>query len=286
MLVNNPVRGTIKPDARFYPEHPLAVFRPPGNHDPLVTHDFGPTPVEVEPTVDWPGGESNIFGRSIPAKTYPNFHLAIDISKGGCGSDVLAAAKGTVTMSRLNESGAGVIVVDHGMLGGHHYQTGYVHLSQRLVKVNAQVEVGDVIGELGDTGISTGCHLHFFIAKDGDRVDPWRRLRQNTPVDPDEPMAHPTAEVPDMPIPASDAEYLAGQTAVIGNSELGAHVRDGPKTNATKVRTVAAGTQETWLPTCWVKGETALGSDRWLTRWHDGQWEFTHHANVRSVTAL
>jgi hypothetical protein len=89
-----------------------------------------------------------------------------------------------------------------------------------------------------------------------------------------------------MPTPASDAEYVAGQVAVIGNPGIGAKVRVAPRTSAAEVRTVPAGAQETWLPTCWVAGESTLGSDRWLTRWHDGQWEFTHRENVASIAPL
>ena len=292
MLLANPVLGTIRPDARFYPNHPLAVLRPAGSHIPLVTQDFGPSTVDDEPTVEWPGGESNIFGAPIPAKTFKNFHRGIDISTGGCGRDVLAAAPGTVTVSKQDGTHAETIVIDHGKIDGHRYETGYIHLAQRLVVVNTDVVTGKHIGELGDTGdFSTACHLHFFVRKDGRFVDPWRRLLQNTSVDPDAPgsaATHPIAAVegPDVPIPASNDEYLAGQVAVIGNATLGAHVRTGPKTGATLVRTVPGGATETWLPTCWVVGEVAFASDRWLTRWNDGQWEFTHHENVRSVTPL
>lgn len=292
MLVGNPVRGTIKPDARFYSSHPLAVLRPAGSRIPLVTQDFGPSTVEDEPTIDWPGGESNIFGTTIPARTYRNFHRGIDISKGGCGSDVLAAAAGKVTVSHKDGTDAETIVIDHGIIAGHRYATGYIHLAQRLVAVGADVETGALIGKLGDTGkLSTACHLHFYVKKGGRFVDPWRRLLQNTTIDPDAPAGvalatTPAMEVPDVPIPASNDEYVAGQVAVIGNATLGAQVRIAPKVGAQLVRTIPGGSTETWLPTCWVVGEVAFASDRWLTRWNDGQWEFTHHANVRSVVPL
>lgn len=291
MLVGNPVRGRkIVPDARFYPEHKDAIFRPAGSHRPLVTQDFGPSSVAAEPTVIWPGGESNILGKRIRAGKYANFHLGIDISRGGCGADILAAAKGKVLVSEKNEFQTQVIVIGHGLIDGHRYRTGYAHLRERFVKVGDEVEAGDVIGKLGNTGVfSTGCHLHFFMKKDRRRVDPWRRLQQNAAIDPDAPTSTepvPPEEDPDVPIPGSDSDYLAGQVAVIGNSQLDARVRDAPETDATVIRAISAGSQETWLPTCWVLGEEALGSARWLTRWFEGRWEFTHEANVRSVTAL
>lgn len=162
MLISNPVRGEIRPDARFYSGHEKAVHRPAGSNIPLVTQDFGPSELDVEPTVVWSGGEFTILDKPIAAKTYANFHRALDISKGGCGADVLAAASGEVRVSHKDESRANVIVIGHGKIGGHRYQTRYVHLQERLVDVGAHVEAGDVIGKLGDTGLhSSGCHLHF-----------------------------------------------------------------------------------------------------------------------------
>lgn len=291
MLISNPVRGTIRPDKRFYPEHPDAFDRLPASDIPLVTLDFGPTKVPEEPPFKWPGGETNIFGESIPAKRHDHFHKAIDISTGVCAGDVLAAAEGTVRISHADESHARVIVIDHGKIGGHHYETRYAHMKKPpalLAAVGTEVVAGTVIGKIGRTGNATACHLHFAITKDGLPVDPWRRLAQHASIDPDAPVigapvVTPAVEVPDVPIPASDIEYLAGQIAVIGNTAEGARVRVGPDRDAELVRTILAGVQETWLPTCWVKGELILGSDRWLTRWNDGRWEFTHNANVRSV---
>lgn len=286
MLVGSPVVGTIKPDKKNYPDHPLAVKRPSGSTIPLVTHDFGPSDVEDEPTIVWAGGESNIFGTPIAPKKYFNFHLGIDISTGACTGDVLAAAKGTVKFADADSSGANVIVITHGMIDGHLFETRYAHLkSPLIVKKGDPVTAGMVIGKIGGTGsLSTACHLHFAITKDGNPVDPWRRLTQNATNDPDSPVA--SLEGPDVPIPASNNEYVAGQVAVVGNTTLGAIVRTKPKKDASVVRTIQAGVQESWLPTCWVKGDTAFESDRWLTRWNNGQWEFTHFNNVRSVTPL
>lgn len=268
-----------------------------GTRVPLVTQDFGPSTVKEERSFDWPGGEFDILGKPIKKQLHENFHPALDISKGGCGGEILAAAPGKVTTSHKDGSGAEVIVIDHGKIDGHHYETRYVHLKIRLLEVKAPVEMGTVIGKLGGTGLkSTGCHLHFAITKDGKPVDPWRRLMQNATVDPDAPAATAPvattpvvaspAEVPDVPIPASNEEYLAGQIAVIGNVSLGARVRTAAKESATLVRTIPAGAKETWLPTCFVVGEVAFGSDRWLTRWNNGQWEFTHKVNVDSVAPL
>jgi murein DD-endopeptidase MepM/ murein hydrolase activator NlpD len=285
--------GTIAPDAKNYPTHPDAVFRTPGSTQPLVVLDFGPTKILQEPKVNWPGGEVDILGAKIAKKEYDHFHKGIDISTGLCTGNVRAAAAGRVRVSHADESEARVVVIDHGMINGHHYETRYAHMQAPpsfLIAVGEKVVAGTPLGKVGDTGNVTGCHLHFAITKDGRPVDPWRRLSQNTSIDPDAPVAAvvPTTplEVPDVPIPKSDVDYVAGAVAVIGNLSLGANVRAAARLDAELVRTIDAGMQETWLPTCWVAGEKVFESDRWLTRWFAGHWEFTHEANVRSVLPI
>jgi hypothetical protein len=265
MIFGNPLRGTIHVNAANYPTYPGAWKRPSGNHEPAVTQDFGPSSLAVEPTVEWPGGESNIFGQPIPAGTYANFHRAIDIGNAGCGYDVLAAKSGTVTYSAKNPSGAEMVMIDH----GQGFVTGYVHLSKRLVGVGTAVAQGVVIGKTGDTGVSTGCHLHFFVKRDGGYVDPWRRLAQNTTVDPD-------AEVPDMPVLTS---YLPGYAAVISNANGDVNVRATPTLGGKVVRQIPKGQKEAWAVTGWVKGDATSGSDQWLTRWN-AAWEYVHKINV------
>lgn len=284
MLFQNPLHGVIAPDKRFYAGHHDASGRTEPRK-PLVTLDFGPTTVKEEPPFDWKGGESNIFGASIPADTYGHFHKAIDISTGGCSDPVLAAAKGVLTTSEKNERGCEVIVLEHDRVGGHRFETRYVHLSERFARtLGKTVEQGAVIGTLGKSG-TKACHLHFAVRKDGKWVDPWRRLAQHVSVDPDLPSPL-VLEATDVPVPASDNEYLAGSVAFVGNDTMGAKVRDEPDTDGTVLRTVPGGTTEEWLPTCWVKGEVQFDSDRWLTRWNAGRWEYTHSVNVGSVTPL
>lgn len=85
-----------------------------------------------------------------------------------CGTPVHAAAAGVVTAS----GGAGPygqqVVVDHG--GG--LVTSYSHLSRLDARVGARVDTGDVVGAVGSTGLSTGCHLHFMVLRGGAPVDP------------------------------------------------------------------------------------------------------------------
>lgn len=80
------------------------------------------------------------------------------------------------------------------------------------------------------------------------------------------------------------SSYLPGHVAVVQVDD-GANIRSEPKLSATLLRTVAPDQSEHWTIVGWVKGDTYAGSDQWIVRWSNGKWEYTHKANVRSVTA-
>lgn len=274
MIFGSPVQGTIRPDARYYPNADNATLRPPGSNIPLVTQDFGPSSVGAEPTVAWPGGEADIYGNRIPAGTYANFHRAIDISQGGSGFPILAAAAGKVTAAGLVSGwgGAIIVLIDHGTIGGFRWDTGYVHLQSESVSVGQLVKAGDVIGKLGNTGVSTGAHLHWLVRKNGQYVNGWARLSQNTTVDPDAPED-------DMP---AITTYIPGHVATITNAAGDVNVRATPTLAGKVVRQVPQGTSEAWAVTGWVKGDATSGSDQWITRWN-GAWEYVHKISVAAV---
>lgn len=90
-------------------------------------------------------------------------HYGIDIGKGGRASvPIYAAASGTVTRSRLENSYGNVIMITH-YINGRQMTTVYAHLESRLVGQYDRVEKGQLIGYMGNTGHSTGPHLHFEI---------------------------------------------------------------------------------------------------------------------------
>ncbi|MFS0821199.1 murein hydrolase activator EnvC family protein [Bacillus sp. 1P02SD] len=91
-------------------------------------------------------------------------HFGIDIGKGGRVGNVpiYAAASGTVTRSRLESSYGNVIMITH-YINGRQMTTVYAHLDQRFVSQYDRVEQGQLIGYMGNTGDSTGPHLHFEI---------------------------------------------------------------------------------------------------------------------------
>ncbi|MFT4471719.1 M23 family metallopeptidase [Arthrobacter sulfonylureivorans] len=95
-------------------------------------------------------------------------HTGIDYAMG-CGTPVNASDGGKVVEAGFQVGGGGNrIVVEH--RGG--LKTTYNHLQSIGVSLGQKVAQGERIGELGTTGNSTGCHLHFEVVKDGQTVDP------------------------------------------------------------------------------------------------------------------
>ena len=105
---------------------------------------------------------------------YRFYHKAIDIANHG-GGPILAADSGTVLQaSWLDNTGYGIrIMIDH----GNGYVTLYAHLSRVRVTPGQTVNRGDVIGDMGSTGRSTGTHLHFEIRRGGALDNPLNFLR-------------------------------------------------------------------------------------------------------------
>lgn len=95
-------------------------------------------------------------------------HGGIDIG-ARIGEPINVADGGTVVRSEFNQGGYGYMVdVDH----GNGYVTRYAHCSQLFVNIGDKVAKGDVIAAVGNTGRSTGPHLHFEVRKDGVPQDP------------------------------------------------------------------------------------------------------------------
>lgn len=102
-------------------------------------------------------------------RTYPDteFHPGVDLG-ADYGQAVHAAAAGTIVANSY-DGGYGIkIDIDH----GNGYHTWYAHLSHVDVAVGAHVYKGQVIGQVGSTGFSTGPHLHYQIMKNGVAINP------------------------------------------------------------------------------------------------------------------
>ncbi len=66
-----------------------------------------------------------------------------------------------------------MVEIDH----GNGLTTRYAHMSKLRVKKGQTVETGDVVGEVGSSGRSTGPHLHYEVRRNGDAIDPLRFLK-------------------------------------------------------------------------------------------------------------
>ena len=103
---------------------------------------------------------------------YSFYHKAIDIANRGAGS-ILAADSGVVVAAGWDPSGYGNrILIDH----ANGNVTLYAHLSVIQVQAGQRVNRGDVIGQMGSTGRSTGTHLHFEIRQGGVFLNPLSAL--------------------------------------------------------------------------------------------------------------
>lgn len=88
-----------------------------------------------------------------------------------CGTPVLAAADGDIVEARFDSGAGNTITIDHGFVKGVNLATAYDHMSS-FARTSGHVKRGDVIGFVGSTGRSTGCHMHFETLNDGQRVNP------------------------------------------------------------------------------------------------------------------
>ncbi|WP_294246617.1 M23 family metallopeptidase [uncultured Chryseobacterium sp.] len=95
------------------------------------------------------------------------FHKGLDIAVA-FGSDVMATAAGTVIFSGQKGGYGNCVIVSH----GNGLATLYGHLSQLVAKVNDKVKVGQVIAKSGNSGRSTGPHLHYEVHKNNTPVNP------------------------------------------------------------------------------------------------------------------
>ncbi|MCY3803376.1 MAG: M23 family metallopeptidase [Gammaproteobacteria bacterium] len=116
---------------------------------------------------------SSLFGkRRDPFTGHPELHHGVDFA-GQSGSNVMAVAGGIVTRARRNGDYGKLVEIDH----GNGYMSRYAHNKVLLVKAGEVVRRGHVIAKLGNTGRSTGPHVHFEILKDGVQIDPMKFVK-------------------------------------------------------------------------------------------------------------
>jgi len=109
-----------------------------------------------------------------------SMHHGIDFTPGA-GAPIYAIASGVVSHAEVSNSGLGnQIMIDH-VIKGQKVSSFYGHMASKSspLKVGDKVEVGDLVGLVGATGVATGPHLHFEIWLDGAQTNPYVWLKAN-----------------------------------------------------------------------------------------------------------
>jgi murein DD-endopeptidase MepM/ murein hydrolase activator NlpD len=103
------------------------------------------------------------FGmRFHPVLHYWKLHDGTDFG-AACGTPIRAAYAGRVAERYYNAGYGNRLMIDHGYIGGRYLTTGYNHANRYIVRVGQRVQKGQIIGYVGTTGFSTGCHLHLMV---------------------------------------------------------------------------------------------------------------------------
>ena len=116
---------------------------------------------------------SNYGTREHPIQGIIKTHTGIDIGNAGFGAPVIAAADGIVSMASYYGGYGNCVMINH----GNGISTLYGHGQKILTTVGAEVKKGDLIMEVGSTGISTGPHLHFEVRINGVHTNPLQYLQ-------------------------------------------------------------------------------------------------------------
>jgi murein DD-endopeptidase MepM/ murein hydrolase activator NlpD len=127
----------------------------------------------------WPikGGIGHIsmfFGQNINDFTGQWYiHKGIDLSTYRQGDPIVATADGQVVTIDFDDGGFGnYVIIKH----KHGYYTRYAHMASFKAKIGQRVQQGEVIGWIGNTGLSTGPHVHYEVHIGSDVVDPYKYI--------------------------------------------------------------------------------------------------------------
>lgn len=186
------------------------------------------------------------------------------------GTPIMASADGTVEKAEFETDGYGNFVKISHMDGTTKYYTYYAHLQSFSVKVGQKITAGTQVGLSGNTGASTGPHLHFGIKIDGQNpaykgyIDPMPYLTGTAPSTPASPTAPGTASSPQAP---------AVPGAIVGAIDLpnldfeviydGVNVRTGPGVEYTILEQLKVGTK--------IKGTRMHSWSAWV-EFEPGKW--------------
>ncbi len=123
------------------------------------------------------GWISSPYGERVdPFHGRPAWHSGIDFA-GKPGSDVIAVAGGVVAFTGERDGYGQLIEIQH----GDGLATRYAHHEDALVRAGDVVKKGQVIAKMGNTGRSTGHHVHFEVVKNGRLINPSRYIARRGP---------------------------------------------------------------------------------------------------------
>lgn len=136
----------------------------PAQADPETQDVFSSLAAPIQGTV------TSAFGsRMHPIEQEEKFHYGVDVApKDKSQYEIRAAAAGTVKKAESNELSGNFVLLDH----GEGKETLYAHCSELYVQAGEQVQQGQVIARVGQTGMATGDHLHFEVRCGEEIYDP------------------------------------------------------------------------------------------------------------------
>jgi murein DD-endopeptidase MepM/ murein hydrolase activator NlpD len=114
--------------------------------------------------------------RSYNGSEGASFHGGTDFG-GGTGTPIYAPAAGKVVLAEPLTVRGNAVLIDHGL----GLYSGYWHQSQIVAHEGQEVQAGDLIGYVGDTGLVTGPHLHWEMRLNGIAVEPLQWVMQSIP---------------------------------------------------------------------------------------------------------
>jgi len=130
-------------------------------------------PAYIFPLEDTSAEVTNPYGwQEHPVTKQKSLHSGVDLA-ADYGTNVLAVADGTVLDCSYDTAFGYILTLEH----ENGVQTQYAHLSEFLVNAGAEVRQGQIIAKTGDSGWTTGPHLHLGVLIDGEAVDPLETLK-------------------------------------------------------------------------------------------------------------
>lgn len=118
---------------------------------------------------------SSLYGARLhPKLGYRRMHEGVDLA-APTGTETYATGDAVVVKAGWQNGYGKVIELNHGF----GYRTRYAHLSEIFVNAGDSVARGQIIGKVGNTGISTGSHLHYEVHFRGNHVDPMNYFNKN-----------------------------------------------------------------------------------------------------------